>query len=130
MTMEGVLISLAILHAAAIERPLRDLVSFFSGRQSGRDNSGFGADRRAAKALNYVEYPDAVTIRLTPAGHAHLRIQAVRRPPATNRDVHEHVLRTLKGERSIRLFRMLRDGQPRSLEDVATELGYLHSRVR
>jgi hypothetical protein len=130
MTVEGVLFSLAVLHAAGIEHPLRDLVSFFSGRQSGKDNSGFRADRRAAQELEYVESPDAATLRLTPAGRAHLRIRAVHRPPATNRDVHEHILRTLTGDRSRQLFRMLRDGRPRSLEDVARELGYSHARVR
>jgi hypothetical protein len=130
MTVEGVLFSLAVLHAAGIELPLRGLVSFFSGRQSGKDNSGFRADRQAAKKLDYVEYPDGATMRLTPAGHAHLRIRAVRRPPATNRDIHAHILRTLAGDRSRQMFGMLRDGRPRSLEDVARELGYSHARVR
>jgi hypothetical protein len=107
MTVEGVLFSLAVLHAAGIEHPLRDLVSFFSGRQSGKDNSGFRADRRAAQKLEYVESPDAATLRLTPAGHEHLRIRAVHRPPATNRDIHAHILRTLAGDRSRQLFGML-----------------------
>jgi hypothetical protein len=130
-TVQLLLVNLAVLHAAGIDNPPRDLVCFMGGRHSGaRINSGFRADCRAAREAEHVEYPDAATIRLTAKGREHLRVRAVHRPPATNREVHEHILRKLRGDRSRQLFRMLRDGRPRSLEDVARELRYSHAGVR